>query len=102
MRDFVFADLGESIPANNVTFRTDAIGSSQEFFTIFEVRGLDNVPWAKQKKAKLLGFTKTQTSRQALIAVAAALSLNLVSQETNGSGAVTLVTALSDSDTSSW
>lgn len=105
MRDFIFADLKESIPANNVTFRTDAIDANQQFFTIFEVRGLDNVPWAQQKKARLLAVGKNKTklvSKQELIDIAALYWLNLVSQDTNGSNAVTLVTAVDDSDTHSW
>jgi len=103
MRDFIFADLGESIPANNVLFRTDAIGAAQEFFQIYEVRGLDNVPWSKQKKAKLLGVpTKGRYTRQQFIDIAAQFQLNLVSQDTNGGNAVTLVTATNDSDTVSW
>lgn len=103
MRDFIFADLKESVPANNVTFRTDAVDSKQEFFQIYEVRGLNNVPWKQQKKAKLLGVpSKGRYSRQQFIDIAAAFWLNLVSQNTDGSNAVTLVTAVDDSDTQSW
>ncbi len=103
MRDLIFADLGESIPANNVTFRTDALTSDQENFNIYEVRGLDNVPWAQQKKARLLGIpTKGIYTRSQMIAIAANYQLNLVSQNTDGSNAVTIVTATNDSDTHSW
>lgn len=102
MRDFIFADLGESIPANNVTFRTDALNSNSEFFTVLQVTGLNNVAWSDQKKAALLAFGKRETSRQELIAVASLLSLNLISQNANGSDSVTLVTATNDSDTESW
>lgn len=103
MRDFIFADLHESVPANNVIFRTDAISATQEFFNIYEVRGLSNVPWAQQKKAKLLGIpSKGRYTRQQFIDIAAAFWLNLTSQATDGSGSVTLVTATNDSDTVSW
>jgi|JI9StandDraft_2_1071091.scaffolds.fasta_scaffold01928_14 hypothetical protein len=102
MRDFIFADLGESIPANNVTFRTDALNRDSEFFTVLQVTGLNNVVWSDQKKAALLAFGKRETSRQELIAVASLLSLNLISQNANGSDAVTIVTATNDSDTESW
>lgn len=102
MRDFIFADLGESVPANNVIFRTDAMTSSSENFTVHQITGLDDVTWDQQKKAALLAIGKKQTTRQTLINYAALYSLNLISQKTDGSNAVTLVTATNDSDTESW
>lgn len=103
MRDFIFADLGESIPANNVVFRTDALNRDSENITIMQVTGIGNIAWSKQKKAALMQFRNGQkTTRSALIAIAGQLSLNLISQNANGSDAVTLVTATNDSDTTSW
>jgi len=102
MRDFIFADLGESIPANNVIVRTDALAASTENFTVHQISGLDDVEWAQQKKAALLAIQKRETTRQTLIDLASLYSLNLISQNTDGSDAVTLATATNDSDSESW
>lgn len=99
MKDYIFSDPSES--PDVVLFRTDAIGSANNF-TVHQIEGLDNVPWYQQKKAGLLAFGKRETTKQALIDFAIANQLDLVERDSTGDNSIALVDWDSDSGTESW
>jgi hypothetical protein len=99
MKDYIFSDPSESIEV--VVFRTDAIGSANNF-TVHQITGLEEVPWDQQKKAGLLAFGKRETTKQALMTYAEDNQLNLVEQDSTGDNSTTLVSFASDNDTDSW
>lgn len=104
MKDFIFSDPSES--TTTVTFRTDLIGSNNNF-GIMKVTGLDEgqvKPWQHKKRALLAQGWKigSYVSKGDFIAFATNNGLDLVMQDSNGENQSILVDYNSDSGASSW
>lgn len=105
MRDFVFTDPSES--TKQVIFRTDAIGSSANNFTIMKIigneLGTDIYSYDQWKRTALLSFREgIATTRKALIDFATLWQLDLVVRDSSGANETILVDWDSDSSADSW
>lgn len=105
MRDFVFTDPSES--TKQVIFRTDAVNTASNNFTILKIIGNDpkrdiysHDQW---KRTALLSFRDGVTStKKALIDFATTWQLDLVVQDASGANQTILVDWDSDSSADSW
>ena len=100
MKDFIFSDPSES--DSKVIYRTDLIGSNQNF-TVHQITGLEDANRHRQVKVALLkAFGKQKYSKQQFITFAQAHDLDLVMQDTDGSNSEILVDYNSDWASDSW
>jgi hypothetical protein len=101
LKNLIFTDPSES--TNRVVYKVDLITGNN--FNIISVTGLENVRTTQHKKRALLaqGWVKgSNSSVGAFKAFATARGLDLVSQNSDGSGEVIIVDYNSDFGASSW
>ncbi len=111
MKDFIFTDPSES--TKQIVFRTDAIGTAGNNFTIHKIIG-NNPQTALEaggdiysvdqwKRTALLAFREgSVTTKQALIDFATLWQLDLIYRDSNGANSAILVDWDSDSSADSW
>lgn len=112
MKDFIFTDPSES--TKQVIFRTSAIGTAANNFTILDIVGnsyktalqsasSDIYSVDQWKRTALLAFREgTVTTKKILIDFATLWQLDLIYQDSNGANSAILVDWNSDSSADSW